>query len=55
MKALAILAVALLSGCATAIAVVDVTASAAIYTGAAVVKGTVAVVDAVTPDLTSEK
>jgi len=51
MKLLAVLAVSLMSGCATATAVVDVTASAVVYTSAAVVKGAVKTVDLITPDM----
>jgi len=42
-----ILCVTFLQGCATAVAVVDVTASTAIYAGKTVVK----TIDAVTPDI----
>jgi starvation-inducible outer membrane lipoprotein len=44
-----------LSACSTSVAVVDTVASTTIYTAKAVVKTTVNVIDAVTPDIINKE
>jgi len=44
----------LCTGCSTTVAVVDTTASTVVYTGEAVVKTAVNIVDAITPDILND-